>query len=224
MCSVWSEGSVPPVIQCCMRLKRKARNLLHPFPMLPSKVVALRVPAGEPYAAEVTPLLLAECYEVGRQEMNWVASFPMFSSWPSRISLSIRYCPPLRWKACPISGLSGQRNRGHLDSDPATLKHLLPVEDAHRLASVARHLIGHSAVASELERGFSVVHVDRVVLLSLERPHRAEHLGDLCHRDVLLRQPLHVDPVLAHHPQGCVSQCLSGNILGRDFGARNLHV
>ena len=89
--SVRSEGSAPPVSQIWMRLKGKARNLLRAFPMLPSKVVALRVPAGEPYAAEVTPLLLAECYEVGRQEMNWVARFPMCSSWPSGISLSIRY-------------------------------------------------------------------------------------------------------------------------------------
>ena len=39
--SVRSEGSAPPVSQICMRLKRKARNLLHPFPMLPSKIVTL---------------------------------------------------------------------------------------------------------------------------------------------------------------------------------------
>ena len=59
--SVRSKGSSPPLIQIQMSFKRKARNLLHSFPMLPSNVVALWVPQSEPYMAEVALILLAEC-------------------------------------------------------------------------------------------------------------------------------------------------------------------
>ena len=59
--SVRSEGSVPPCSQIWMqRLKIKAQNLLQPFPMLPSTIVAFRVPQGEPDVAEAAPSFLAE--------------------------------------------------------------------------------------------------------------------------------------------------------------------
>ena len=110
-----------------------------------------------------------------------------------------------------------QRNHGHLYSEPAPLEHLLLVEDVHCLGGITGQLIGHRALARE--GGLPMVHVRRVMLVPLEGTHGAEHLGDVLHGDVVLRQPLNKDPVLTHN-----SHYFFRNSFGEKLAALVLHV
>ena len=117
-----------------------------------------------------------------------------------------------------------QRNHGHLYSEPASLEDLLPVEDVLCLGGITGQLIRHRALAREVEGGLPMVHVHRVMLATLEGTHRAEHLGDVLHGDVVLRQPLNKDPVLTHSSHWFFPQSLFRNSFGERLAALVLHV
>ena len=62
------------------------------------------------------------------------------------------------------------------------------------------------------------------MLATLEGTHRAEHLGDVLHGDVVLRQPLNKDPVLTHSSHWFFPQSLFRNSFGEKIAALVLHV